>query len=233
MPHPRPYPRCIWCGARANSREHAIPKWIGERLGIKEMMTGTVTGDVPPIRHKVSFRSHRKHIFCKKCNRHFGLLEERVIPLLEPMARGQSVSLDQDARSLLALWAVKTGIALLAAHDRYKGIVPPAAWVGYANWTGVVGMYAYEGNLAADGPHGASAQRGYTAVLGFRDVAFVMLALSEPTVPDSFAIGNPRPSSIIQFWPPTAGSLQWPPPCNPADAEAIGNLGQLLPLVPS
>src|SRR5205809_7858940 len=29
--------RCIFCGARANSREHAIPEWLSKRMGIREL----------------------------------------------------------------------------------------------------------------------------------------------------------------------------------------------------
>lgn len=34
MAHPSPYPLCIFCDERANSREHAIPKWVGKRFGM-------------------------------------------------------------------------------------------------------------------------------------------------------------------------------------------------------
>ena len=150
MPHPKPYPLCIFCGARANSREHAIPKWMSKRLGIRDYLF-TRSSNLTPRKQPISFASHRARIFCRPCNTHFKHLEDKVIPLLVPMAQGRAtISLDSDSQAILALWAAKTAIALVAATPdlrefvpkahresvRRDGVPPVESWVGYVPWRG-------------------------------------------------------------------------------------------------
>jgi len=149
VPHPTPYPRCIFCGERANSREHAIPKWMSKRLGIKTSLIGS--GNVKTPREEISFASYRAKIFCESCNAHFKDLEDAAIPLIEPMAKGWEVTLGLSSQRTIALWAAKTTIALLAAAIREVAEVVPAhhrrairdlgsppaeMWVSYFPWDG-------------------------------------------------------------------------------------------------
>lgn len=119
-------PKCIFCGAKANSREHVIPAWIAKRLGVKEYLApgDTVVAGGTPRKQPVSFASYRARIFCSDCNTHFKHLEDAVIPLLVPMAKGLTLSLDQTSQALLALWADKTAMALIAADPSQEDVVP-------------------------------------------------------------------------------------------------------------
>jgi hypothetical protein len=121
VPYSTPYPSCIFCGAKANSREHAIPKWISKRFNLKGFAEVLGFG-YRQWRHQVSFASHRGHIFCKSCNAHFKQLEDEVIPLLVPMASGGSLNLDSEAQAKLALWAVKTTYALIAMQGAIEQV---------------------------------------------------------------------------------------------------------------
>lgn len=99
----------------------------------------------------ISFASFRSRIFCKPCNKHFKHLEDAVIPLMVPMAKGRFVSLDPDSQALLALWASKTAVAVIAATaPQLREVVPidqrrsvreggrpgDETWVGHFPWRG-------------------------------------------------------------------------------------------------
>ena len=244
MVHPNPYPSCIFCGAKADSHEHAIPKWISKRLGIKAQMYGEARGLAPP-RHAISFASHRPRIFCAPCNKHFGLLEEAVAPLLERMAKGYPLAVGTETRRLLALWAAKTAMALLAAHDlrdlvpqehrdtvRYDGRAPEAMWVGYFHWRGDPLWYVTEGNLARSTQYPANAGNTYGVVLTFAQVAFSAVGFPRG-VPTGWRLDSRGRCPALQFWPLRPGLWSWPPENEETDATAITDVASFSPLVPA
>jgi hypothetical protein len=217
---------------------------MGRQLGIKEQMYGRASGDLPQPRHPISFASHRKRIFCKPCNTHFKHLEDKVIPLIVPMATGRSiVALGPETREMLALWASKTAMALLAAHDlhdlvpqehrdaiRYQGVPSPWSWVGYFKWAGGPNLYLAQSDLATARPYPAGMGETYTAVLSFRELAFSMVGFVDP-IPPGFGISSGH-HPIIQFWPRRAAIGYWPPEGEPANAAAIEDIARFTPLVP-
>jgi hypothetical protein len=241
VPFSTPYPSCIWCGARANSHEHAIPAWMSKQLGIKAMMGGWTIG-LPPSRHLISFASYRHRIFCKPCNAHFGKLEEAVIPLLVPMAKGRTLVLDADSQALLALWAAKTAMALLASKSELRELVPqdhrdsvryaskpPAeCWVGYFPWHGREVFTGGEGTID-DNREPPSRYRTYGEVFVFGTVGFKVMGIIDPP-PDPYVLALDEPY-ICQFWPPTPGMIIWPPEVAPITEGDLLGLALLLPVM--
>lgn len=235
----------MWCGERANSREHAIPGWMAKRLKIKEFMVSRGSGGVRRARHAISFASYRKRIFCKSCNTHFKHLEDKAIPLLEPMAWGQrAISLDGTSQKLLALWAAKTGMALMAASDltdllppshrdtvRYAAKPPDDCWVGYFNWTGGPNIWVGDSQLGAIGPIPPAGGQTYKAIFTFRRAGFMLAGFIDP-MPDGFRIGSRREHPYMQVWPVQPGLVHWSPQDPPADASAMPHLVQYAPTLP-
>jgi hypothetical protein len=226
----KPYPPCIYCGAKANSRAHAIPEWISKQLGIKEFIPAeTYWGwGGKPRKQPISFSSYRAvHILCGPCNTHFGSnLEEPVIPLLVPMAKGMNLSLGQDSQALLALWAVNTGLTLIAMeHPEIREIVPvdhrrsiryndrPAdeTFVGYFPWRGgtVIGTGL---GFAAPRNRQAAPNDAYIAIFAFAQIGFKVFGLANP-LPAGRVIDGEWDSegSIRQFWPLKHSMIDWPP----------------------
>jgi hypothetical protein len=118
---------CVFCDTPADSYEHVIPAWISKRLGIKTFLSADdafVTAEALRRRQPISFANYRARVFCSGCNEHFKHLEDAVIPLLVPMARGMTLSLDVQTQTQLALWAHKTAIALCAAGSDTQVAVP-------------------------------------------------------------------------------------------------------------
>lgn len=215
----RPGGPCIYCGAPADSKEHVVPSWISKRLGIKTFLTQTSAGGrVVPQRQPISFASHRKRIFCTSCNTHFKHLEDAVIPLLVPMARGFHLGLDPESQQLLALWATKTAIALIAATDglgdavpighrqvvRENAEVPEGIWVGFFSWQGEPTIAT--GRFTSADEARASA---YGAVLAFGGVGFSVKGFDR-LEPFETLDGNAPP--FRQFSPLNNALIEWPSP---------------------
>jgi hypothetical protein len=177
-------------GKPADSKEHVIPGWISKRPGIKTFLTQTSSGGcVVPQKRPISFASHRKRIFCTSCNTHFKHLEDAVIPPLVPMARGFHFALDRESQQLLALWATKTAIALIAATDGLAGAVrivhrravrenaevPEGVWVGFFSWRGEPTIATSRFVSVDEGQVSA-----YGAVLAFTGVGFSVKGFERP-----------------------------------------------------
>jgi hypothetical protein len=234
----------MWCAGRADSREHAIPKWMSKRLGINEQMFGRSSQGLPRVRHPISFASYRKRIFCKGCNTHFKHLEDEAIPLIEPMAWGRTaVSLGAEGQRLLALWAAKTGMALLAATKltdaipqthrdsvRHHAQPPADSWVGYFPWTGGPNVWAAEGDMATNTPNPAFRGDTYTVIFAFRRLAFMLVGFRDP-IPAGYRIGSGT-YPIHQVWPTQASLIHWPPDEPPANAGVMPDLVRFAPLDP-
>jgi len=243
--HSTPYP-CMWCGSRADSREHAIPKWMSKRLNLKVFMGSRSSRGVRRARHSISFASYRKRIFCEPCNTHFKHLEDEAIPLLEPMAWGRrAISLDGASQELLALWAAKTGMALMAASGltnllpqshrdavRYAAKPPDDCWVGYFNWTGDPNIWVGDSQVGAVGPTPPAGGKAYTAIFSFRRAGFMLAGFINP-IPDGFRIGSWPEHPFMQVWPVQPGLVHWPPPHKAANEAAIGDLVRYAPTLPA
>lgn len=235
MPHPKPYPRCIFCGARANSREHAVPAWIAKRLGVRDFLDPqtALTHKIAPRKQPISFASHRARIFCVGCNTRFKHLEDAVIPLLVPMAQGRIVSLGTEPQGLLAEWAAKTAVALIAATSPELREAVPAehrrciredarpfgeSWIGFFPWRGNALIAGGVGVVAAG--EGASYD-AYLSVLAFAKIGFVVTGFMKALSPID-ALDGDKPS-LIRFWPAGGGLVHWPPvgpPLRPGDDVA-------------
>jgi hypothetical protein len=96
---------CIFCGERADSKEHLYPDWILQTLE-----------DRRPFQQKLGNGSYRTfsgemtvRCVCSNCNSGWmSTLENSLIPLMKPMMLGESTLLDELQRRQLAVWAVKT-----------------------------------------------------------------------------------------------------------------------------
>jgi hypothetical protein len=203
---------CIFCGAEADSMEHLIPAWISKRLGIKDFLSerdAFILGGIARRRQPISFASHRAEVFCDGCNTHFKSLEDDVIPLLVPMAKGMAMGVDLASQQLLALWATKTAIALLAGTDGLGEVVPAShrrairddaevprdVFVGFFHWAG--------GPIVATGLPSLRSEtdrhEAYGAMLTFARVGFYVVGLRDSLQGHERVDGDGP--QVRQFWP--------------------------------
>jgi hypothetical protein len=213
---------CVFCGATADSKEHLIPAWISKRLGIRDFLSerdAFIAGGIPRRTQPISFASHRAEVFCDGCNSHFKALEDDVIPLLVPMAKGMAMGLDLDSQQLLSLWATKTAIALIAGTDGLDDIlpvrhrrairedaeVPDEVFVAFFRWAGSPIVATGSPSFHSEADH----HEAYGAVLTFAQVGFYVVGLRDSLPPHEMIDGDG--SQVRQFWPPKHQLITWPP----------------------
>jgi hypothetical protein len=231
-PGPRRDGGCIFCDAGADSQEHVIPEWISKRLGIRDIisMEGSIQSGPHRRRRPISFASYRAPIFCTGCNTHFKHLEDAVIPVLVPMARGLSFAIGPEERALLARWCMKTAVALLSAEPGDQDSVPPAhrralrqheeiaarCWIGIFRWHGEPVISGGRGVLSSQARAG-KIHGAYSAMLAFEGFGFYLIAYSDTAAAPEPPAGDHPP--MLGIWPPRQGLLHWPPP--PTDNRVL------------
>lgn len=109
---------CIFCGGRANSREHAWPEWVLKTLGGGPRPNLSAMGWLGPDRIPVgpwtakgrSGHLRVKHV-CYGCNKGWmANLEEDAKPFVEPMMHDRPVPLDAPSQRIVATWCIKTAM---------------------------------------------------------------------------------------------------------------------------
>lgn len=237
-------PTCLFCGAAADSHEHVIPKWISKQLGVRGFLPAEhafFTGAIEPRSQDISFASYRARIMCTPCNTHFKHLEDAVIPLLVPMARGRSVSLNPETQCLLALWAHKTAIGLVHAvpelHEqgavpldhrksvRYDGRPGAQTWVSFLPWSGSPVVASGISILASRSSD--MDREAYGAFLAFAGIAFYVVGFVEELDRAESIEHNRLP--FHQCWPQRSPRIDWPT-CPPVDNQIVPSVLELVPL---
>lgn len=225
MAHPKPYPVCVFCGAKADSREHAIPKWIAKRFGLREVELTEIEISTSVTRRKQAIRvsSFRARVFCRECNKHFKHLEDAVIPLIEPMGKGRPIVLGADSQRLLALWSAKTAVAIAAAGApefrdvvpvehrasiRYKDLAPDNCWIGWFPFGGTTHLYAGSGTVTDEGVDPPVEYAVYSFVFTFAQLGFKVEGYSA-RFPRHVLDGDRQ--TMKQLWPEKTDMLVWPP----------------------
>jgi hypothetical protein len=101
--------RCLFCEAKATSKEDVWPVWIVKSFSAPTFgMIGTV-GDALYLDAKQ--KKVRIRCVCRQCNNVWmSQLEQDARPVLALMARDFALSLSLDQRALIAAWAVKTAM---------------------------------------------------------------------------------------------------------------------------
>jgi hypothetical protein len=232
---------CIFCGRRANSKEHAIPKWMAKRLGLRGrfLETKEVVGRVKPRKQHISIASHRSRIFCDGCQHHFKRLEDAVIPFLDPMASGKAVTLTVERQLLLATWGAKTAYALIACergleelaprdhrlHLRERGEPATELYVGFAPWEG--SNLIHVGDLQLQGSSVYPPEQLYGAILGIGKLVLKVVGITDTRLPAPVFSGERH--TLKQVWPKLDRVIHWPP-FGAFDDRHIDALAPFLPV---
>lgn len=241
MPDP-----CVFCGGKA-TREHVMPKWLRRRLGdavTNDRLKSTVeygppdpTTGVQPATEtnrilQGSVYTMRPWIACQSCNGGWmKAIEDRTLPILEPLINGEPRRINEDDARTLATWAAKTNItfefldvqgttrAVPAAHRTwlmernepppntrvYIGLNPQVSTsVLHSAFT--VGHHSDHEAAIRDGV----AYRANTFLTWF-GIGRVILVVSGTTEPAIAAIGPRNRRRFLPLWPPVQ-VIDWPPP---------------------
>jgi hypothetical protein len=219
---------CLFCGARAGSREHLWPDWLNNVLPDYTDTTYTLGGQrgtqswssKKPATHKIG-------AVCTDCNTGWlSRLETAAKPLLTPLITGHKQRLNAEAELIIAAWAFK--IAILGEYlDPSSAVIDREArrWL-FDHGEPAAETYVYLGATDARWPgdtHYSDKKMALHPIAGavseglVGNVSTILikhLALQvgwSPLNGAKFMYQAPFDGSLAQIWPILAGSVQWPP----------------------
>lgn len=232
---------CIFCEARAGSREHLWPQWV-----LQKIKPGRIQGFVG--RHK-NLTFHREFVVksvCGTCNGGWmSNLESAIMPVLGSMIDDKSITLDKQHQLTVAAWALKTAMLMDAttAADvplfytkqereslRDSRLIPvtTTVWLGRyfgrrdigAHWSRVVFRYA----------NAVAPSRVATFVLG--NLTLQVMTMHPPTqFLHSNIVVEPRQGPwdeiLATAWPRRQALLYWPPVLAFDDSRTLVDLSVL------
>lgn len=116
---------CIFCGARADSKEHIFPDWINRLILTDEFEGMAFTIERGELVERRTHRTNqaagdRARIVCRRCNNGWlSDLEGKAQELLSPLMLGEPTTLNAGQQLLAAEWAAKT--AMVGETIQYAG----------------------------------------------------------------------------------------------------------------
>ena len=216
---------CIFCRNRADSREHACPKWFLELLNdasVYAMRGRRPAFKIPGPRPEVKVRR-----VCHGCNNGWmSDLEKSARSILGPLMSDVGFDLSLEYQSTIARWAVKTAMvfeALRPNHQRWfyshrdcqlmmtDLAIPATTYVWAARYAGRSAM-----NIDAYDVYGRDENdvlvQGYVSSFTFGHLALQLLSFRHRD--GGRVVADPKPgpwhASTIQIWP-SIRVLLWPP----------------------
>lgn len=222
--------RCVFCGSADLTKEHVWPRWLSEALGgngpLRFERQGL--GDEPRAWARVSL-DVTVGVVCRECNNGWlSDLEDAAKPLLEPLIRGESVTLTPEESKTVALWCVKTALLFQYTHPERrsapdwhyrwlfeKRTPPPNVFVWLAGYSGSYweGWYLHQLLLLRD-PDGidrSEKEKGYCATITAGALVFQVIGLDADSTLDLEKASIHEPY-IVQVWPLRDETATLPPP---------------------
>lgn len=231
---------CVFCGADEVTDEHVWPEWISRYLN-DEVLPGAEFGksrfETDPStmqRRQVGRKWGGPQLdlkvkrVCKPCNNHWmSDIETGAIPYLKPMIRGEQVSLDEEARDIVATWAFLRAvmaeythpdqIAVPEAHRRwlYKERRPPrqGVYVWLAGYVGEqwAGFYQQVPLATHKRPIGSGYRPGHMNAYGvtFAIYKLVFQIFGATTSPKGGDLRHSGPLGEVtcRIWPNGSGGV--------------------------
>lgn len=233
---------CIFCGARADDREHLLPEWLQKILPSEEagIYTRQIAGEEPKSWRRRPFTEKAKFV-CKGCNQGWmsELEGEAKTVLTAAITRQGPCHFDLVAQWTIARWAVKTcyvmqmqGPAQLTAEIHpillNLNFMPPprvTVWIGShhrAVQDPTNSVYLQKPLwLRPENSDRSALEFGYMSFLAIGGVSFLLVEHRLKSYVEC-VLGEDHPSSDLftKIWPRTRKVASWPPYAM-ADRELI------------
>lgn len=224
---------CAFCGGRPLSKEHVIPRWTLELLGINRAATvtrHTVRDDVRRDGWDMAAPDIVVRRVCKSCNNGWmARLEAEAAPILRPMVASLNRTRIRRADvPLISTWMTKTALAVELVTEHAPPIVPTwqYRWLyehrdcrhGFPDARAWVGAYRvtdhspYSWSSARIGPIDLPEAGAWRTVINIGSFVFVLVVL--PGAGDLLARAR-LPAEVRRFVAPFPGpgwwGRRWPP----------------------
>jgi hypothetical protein len=222
---------CIFCSNKASTREHAWPLWLVNRFPTSSTSCmeaergGNKLGNWLTAKPKLQVKW-----LCASCNNGWmSRLEDETKPILESIFNDKLKAIDTLDQLTLARWAVKTAMVLEAIDSnrswfysdnerQMMGAVqslPPRTSVWIATCINQPNIYSAAKDLLTtpnnDGIH------AYATTMAFGSIAFQIVSIKTfAAIPENVPVTydvteGPWDQTIVQVWPTTKKSIDWPP----------------------
>lgn len=228
--------RCVFCDREAKSREHVIPRWLGEPLkgshpvapGMRRI--GLTHRYTPPPGREAEAREWSMPgpdlvttEVCGDCNSGWlSELESHAKPALGRIVLGEGIDLPSDDQRAMAAWCYKTVLLMqlvrpdsFIPRERYSQLHqerrPPSdvrLWLGV---TAVDGQVVHEATRDVRLSTLSSKHPGYLSVLTVGHLLILCSGRShESTEPLSFD-ARTEGKALVRIWPASIRAAHWPP----------------------
>jgi hypothetical protein len=225
QPKFRPVQNCIFCGGKADSREHGWSDWAIRQFGAPSRgIAGQVDG--------MPFYDRRQRAVlircvCISCNTTWmKALEDSVIPTVGRMAERQATPLSVLQQVDIARWAVVKAMVweyVTRQHDLFysaddrgmvkRGMLPPNTVVWLSGHVGQEKFFAVGSRASSLSPDAVQLD-GYFTTFGYKHVVVQVMTVRPYDHPDPYSQIDCNQTlwkdAIITIWPTTEPKV-WPP----------------------
>jgi hypothetical protein len=118
---------CVFCGATPLTKEHVLPQWLRDALGVSQLRVRYIRHTRDTLRHHdgPAFLEQVR-VVCATCNNGWmNDLEESVRQFLPTLITGRQVLIEEAEQRALARWSLKTMLMYQYTHnERHRGVIP-------------------------------------------------------------------------------------------------------------
>jgi hypothetical protein len=173
-------------------------------------------------RSQLSVDRYSATTLCRSCASALGGLDERAVPLLEPMVSGEARSYDPAEQRLLAAWGARTAYAVLSVERKSQG-VPRShrralregeephenVFVGFGRFRrSDIGVLAGRLAVRLGDPDATREVEAYTVAAVFGHLTLKVFGIRRR--PAGIAVRAPQ-GELVRFWPTNVEGAAWPP----------------------
>jgi hypothetical protein len=229
---PKTHPKhlCIFCGAPANSKEDAWPRWLikllksqlGPKVKIDRQLGSTLLRPAASV-------LIRNSVCAKVCNNGWmSRLESDVIPILKPLIMDYTAEISSQQQLIISVWAVKCAMVFdclesprffqpIDTNHLFHEQTPPSSifsvWLGrcstFTAFTDGKRLYGFDA-------HTGRPQKGHVLTMIFGHLIIQVLAIqrypsqSFDSIPRLTLDSVPGPWKLAHVWPPELKPISWP-----------------------
>jgi hypothetical protein len=231
--------RCVFCDRETKSREHVIPRWLGDplkdsrplpagmrRIGLTHLYTP------PPARENEAreWSTHGPDLVttgvCGECNTGWlARLESRIKPILTGIVLGQGAELLSDDQIATATWCYKTMLLMqlirpgadfrIIPRERYSQLYregrPPD---DVRIWLGAVvndGPVVHEAITRVRLSTMSSKRPGYLSALVVGNLLTLCSGRCNRSAEPLRFDARANGKTLVQLWPASIHTAHWPP----------------------
>ena len=223
---------CIFCQERASSKEDIWPLWLTERFPLSDAsyMYGERGGYKLGTWQNKNSRLLLSKCVCQNCNNGWmSKIESEMKPIVNSIHDEHFRVLDVPSQAVISVWAIKTAMALeslypereyfYSEYDRQYlrriSAIPERTTIWIAKCVNQPNIYSTAKDLHT--AQGGNEVKAYLTTMAFGSLALQILSLKTPVeFPKETSItydtqDGPWNQTLLQVWPLSQYTQQWPP----------------------